>query len=128
MQRTAGGGASFDPQQFFKSSASLTRLMSRPFRPQDESTADRDGATWAHKAGYDSRELAGLLYKMHDRDKQRTVPLPSFFRTHPYHQDRYDALLKVADELQESDPRDPLYRGKTNLQQRIARSQKEFPE
>ena len=35
------------------------------FRPEDEAEADRDGAAWAYRAGYDPREMAALFYTLH---------------------------------------------------------------
>ncbi len=118
----------FDPQKFFARSTSLMRLMGRPFRPEDESAADRDGAAWAYRAGYDPREMAGLFARLHQRDQDPKVPFASFFRTHPYSDERGQAILKQYDELQQKDPREKLYRGEKNLNQRIPRSQQEFPE
>ena len=46
----------------------MMRLLSRPFRPEDESEADRDGAAWAYRAGYDPREMAALFERLHQRD------------------------------------------------------------
>jgi predicted Zn-dependent protease len=122
------GGAGFDPQKFFAQETSMMRLMSRPFRPEDEAAADRDGAAWAYRAGYDPREMAALFSRLHARDNDPKVPFASFFRTHPYSDDRSAAILAQYDEMQKADPRDGLYRGEKNLAQRIPRSQQEFPE
>lgn len=129
MQRTLSDGAqAFDPQKFFATGNSLMRLMGRPFRPEDESAADRDGAAWAYRAGYDPREMAGLFGRLHQRDQDPKLPFASFFRTHPYSDDRAEAILAQYDELQKNDPRETLYRGAKNLSLRVARSQQEFPE
>jgi len=122
----AAGG--FDPQQFFAAGATMTRMLSRPFRPQDEAEADRDGAAWAYRTGYDPREMAALFDRLHQRSNDPKLPFAAFFRTHPYSDDRASALLKQYDELQQTDPRDPLYRGIKNLAQRIPKSQQTFPE
>jgi predicted Zn-dependent protease len=129
LERTAAEGATgFDPQQFFAAGTTMMRVMGRPFRPEDEAAADRDGATWAYRAGYDPRELASLFDNLHRRNSEPKLPFGSFFRTHPYSDERCEAILKQHDELQKSTPRETLYRGKKNLAQRIARSQQEFPE
>jgi len=129
MERTlADGAAAFDAQKFWSSGTALTRLMGRPFRPEDEAAADRDGARWSYQAGYDPRELAALFYRLHQRNKSPKLPMAAFFRTHPYSDDRHDAIMRQYDELQQADPRDTLYRGKKNLAQRIPRSQQEFPD
>ncbi len=128
----AAGTEAFDPQKFFAAGTTVMRLVGRPFRPEDEAAADRDGAAWAYRAGYDPREMARLFDKLHQRHNDPKLPLVhevgNFFRTHPYSDDRCEAIMKQYDELQQQDPRDPLYRGKENLARRIAKSQQEFPE
>ena len=129
MERKLSDAATgFDPQKFFTTGTSMMRLLGRPFRPEDESEADRDGATWAYRAGYDPREMAELFARLHQRDNDPKIPFASFFRTHPYSDDRSDAILRRHDELQAADPREKLYRGKENLARRIPKSQQEFPE
>lgn len=128
QQQPVGGGGTFDPQKFFSSGTTMMRLMGRPFRPEDEAAADRDGAAWAYQAGYDPLEMARLFAKLHQKNKDQKVPFGSFFRTHPYNEDRYDAVMKQYDELQQANPQKDLYRGKKNLTVRIAKSQQEFPE
>ncbi len=127
-QTLSGDEAGFDPRKFFAAGTTMMRLMSRPFRPEDESEADRDGAAWAYRAGYDPREMAALFERLHQRDNDPKVPFASFFRTHPYSDERSAAILGQFDELQKQDPQESLYRGKENLTRRIARSQQEFPE
>ena len=122
------GAGGFDPQKFFAQGTTMMRLMSRPFRPEDEAQADRDGAEWAWRAGYDPREMATLFSRLHVRDNDPKVPFASFFRTHPYSDDRSAAILAQYDELQKADPRNGLYRGKKNLSQRIPRARQEFAE
>jgi predicted Zn-dependent protease len=101
----------------------------KPFRPEDEAAADRDGATWAYRAGYDPREMAKLFLAMHRREADKGADfMPAFFRTHPFHMDRFRAVNELYDELQRKTPQDDLYRGRENLERRIARSQKEFAE
>ncbi len=129
IERTrAEGEAGFDPQKFFAAGTTMMRLMSRPFRPEDEAIADRDGAAWAWRAGYDPREMAALFNRLHQRDNDPKIPFASFFRTHPYSDDRCAAILKQYDDLQQQDPQASLYRGKENLARRIPKSQQEFPE
>jgi len=129
LERTfENGDAAFDPQAFFAQGTTMMRLVGRPFHPEDEADADRDGAEWAYRADYDPREMAALFFRLHERDRSPRFPFASFFRTHPYSDDRHDAIMKQYDELQASDPRETLYRGQKNLAQRIARSQQVFPE
>ncbi|MBC8351846.1 MAG: M48 family metalloprotease [Planctomycetes bacterium] len=126
MQKTFTGANGFSPDQFFRSGAMLVRSFSKPFRPEDESEADNDGATWAYELGYDPREMAKLFLRMHERDGRAKAGLPSFLRTHPFHLDRYKALTDRYDELQAENPKDELYIGRENLDNRVPRSAREF--
>ena len=124
----AKSGSSFSVDRFLQNGAMLMRMWARPFRPEDESEADRDGATWAFRAGYDPRELAKMFLKLQQRDKQQRAPFPAFFRSHPLHQERYADLMKHCNRLLPDRPQPPLYIGKRNLKLRITRSQQEFKE
>jgi hypothetical protein len=42
--------------------------------------------------------------------------------------DRFRAVNDLYDKLQTKEPKKDLYLGKTNLERRIARSEREFPE
>jgi predicted Zn-dependent protease len=129
QQNPFSGGAGFNPQKFFSTGTTMMRLMGRPFRPEDEAAADRDGAAWAFEAGYDPRETADLFARLHHKNQDQKVPFGDFFRTHPYNEDRVDAILKQYAELKKKNPPDgKLYLGRKNLTQRIAKSQQEFPE
>jgi predicted Zn-dependent protease len=127
-RKVADGAAGFDPQKFFSGGTTMMRLMARPFRPEDESDADRDGARWAYRAGYDPREMAALFARLHLRDNDPKIPFASFFRTHPYSDDRSDAILSLYKDLQVREPKEKVYRGQENLSRRIPKSQREFPE
>ena len=126
MQNTFSGANGFSPEQFFRSGAMLMRSFSKPFRPEDESEADKDGATWAYELGYDPREMAKLFLRMNERDRGVKPGLPTFMRTHPYHLDRYEALTNRFKQLQADKPKDDLYIGTENLVRRVPRSKKEF--
>jgi predicted Zn-dependent protease len=128
-QSTFSGQRGFSPEQFMSTAAVMMRSFARPFRPEDEAEADRDGATWAYRVGYDPREMAKLFLAMHRREADKAPDLtPAFFRTHPFHMDRFRAVNDLHDELQEKEPQEKLYLGKTNLERRVARAQKEFPD
>jgi predicted Zn-dependent protease len=120
-QTFAEGGVG--PRAAFTKMSVLTRLWSRPFRPEDEREADNDGARWAYHAGYDAREMAKLFLRLHERNQaQRTnIPVPSFLRSHPYEVARHAAVTELYEQLQSDEPRDDLYVGQENLQQRTAR-------
>jgi predicted Zn-dependent protease len=128
-QSAFSGQRGFSPEQFMTTAAAMMRTFARPFRPEDEAEADRDGAIWAYRAGYDPREMAKLFLAMHRREADKAPDLtPAFFRTHPFHMDRFRAVNEHHDELQAKEPQEKLYLGKANLERRIPRSQKEFPE
>ena len=54
--------------------------------------------------------------------------VPSFFRTHPYHRERYEAVLQCYQELMKAEPRADLYVGTQNLRERVPRSKRAFEE
>ena len=128
QQTFSNSGQPFSPQRWMAAGSTLVRMWCRPFRPEDESAADRDGATWAYRLGYDPRRTAALFLKLSTRDQ----PLPAFFpdwlRSHPRWADRHQAILALYDELQKQQPRDRLYVGRENLRRRVPRSQKQFAE
>lgn len=128
-QTAFGGQKGFSPEQFFASAGTMMRMFAKPFRPEDEAEADLDGATWAYRAGYDPREMAKLFLALHRRDAGKGPEfMPDFLRTHPFHMDRFRAIQERYDELSRAEPADRLYLGAANLQRRIPRSEREFPE
>jgi predicted Zn-dependent protease len=127
LQSPGGRGSAFSLDQMMRQTSLLVSNFMRPFRPEDEAEADRDGAVWAYRAGYDPRRMAQLFARLHARD-QFGAAVPSFLRTHPYHADRQRAVEVVHAELQQSDPRDRLYVGSENLRRRIPMSSHKFEE
>ncbi len=67
---------------------------------------------------------------MPQNEPQRHLDLlsPAFFRTHPYHRDRYDAVVAQLEELQRTEPRDDLYVGQKNLIELVPRSKRKYDE
>ena len=124
----ARGGATGNVQDMMSNTMLLTKSFARPFRPEDEAESDRDGATWAYRAGYDPRELAKLFLRFKQSAAERKELVPAFFRTHPYHRERYEAVLQRYEELSQAEPRDDLYVGTQNLRERIPRSKRAFEE
>ena len=118
-QTFAGGGAGKHPN-FMNTGPVLMRLWSRPFRPEDETAADRDGAQWAYHAGYDPREMAKLFLRLHEKNRERraNVALPGFLRSHPYEVERHAAVMQMYEQMQADEPRDDLCVGRENLLQR----------
>lgn len=127
-QMAQKGGQSFSPEQFLNNGTTLMRLWSRPFRPEDESQADRDGVTWAYQAGYDPSEMARLFLRLNERHPDGRGFVPAFFRTHPFNRDRHEAAMARFDELQKDEPREDLYIGTENLRRRIPRAKQAFAE
>jgi predicted Zn-dependent protease len=79
----------------------LARSMARPFRAEDETQADADGATWAFRAGYDPMDMARLFQHMAERDGNAGNMVPEFLRSHPYHENRFQAIVQLSQQLQE---------------------------
>jgi predicted Zn-dependent protease len=124
----AQGGRAFSPERFFTVGSMMLKVWTRPFRPELEAEADRDGARWAYLAGYDPREMARLLLHLADRRQDPALPLPDFLRSHPAPEGRHQAILELYDQLQQEQPKQKLYIGKENLRRRITRAQREFKE
>jgi predicted Zn-dependent protease len=114
----------FSPERFLTATAAMARLWSRPFRPEDEQTADLDGARWAYEADYDPREMIRVIVKIGELEKKRPLPLPSYFLSHPPAEQRRKTLEKLYHELQRTNPKEQLYVGKENLRRRTARSER----
>jgi len=122
------GGKDVSPDRFFKAGSMMLQVWTRPFRPELEAEADRDGARWAYAAGYDPRETARLFLKLRDRGKDLPVPLPSFLQSHPAAEGRHQAIMELYDKLQQEKPQQKLYVGRENLRRQVPRSQQEFKE
>jgi predicted Zn-dependent protease len=125
-QSTTGGPGETSPERMMSAISAMAHGFARPFRPEDESEADNDGATWAFKAGYDPREMARLFMDLHHRDANRQALAPSFFRTHPFHIDRYHAIRAQFVGLQGVSPARKLYIGHRNLKERTSRAKRAF--
>ena len=117
----------FSPNVFLSTGPLLMRL-SRPFRPEEEQTADGDGVTWTYQAGYHPHAFAELFLKFDRKQKDPDVPVPSMFRSHPRNRERYQAVLARYEELQRADPNPQLYVGIENLRRRTPKSTQVFPE
>jgi predicted Zn-dependent protease len=110
---------------FINSPSNMTKLWARPFRPEDERDADRDGVTWSYAAGYDPRELAKLFQKKTGKSSMtEELPWATFFRSHPNDQERQEAILKQFKQLHHKQPLpQPLAIGRENLINRFSRKQ-----
>lgn len=103
----------------------MTRLWARPFRPEDEREADRDGVAWAFAAGYDPGEMAKLFQsKAGDHAAAEQNPWASFFRSHPHNHERRSDILKQVKQLMKLNPDSgTLFIGRENLRKRVSRKQ-----
>ena len=110
---------------FMNSQSNMTKMWTRPFRPEDERDADRDGVAWSYAAGYDSRELAKLFQKKKGKSSvAEDLPWATFFRSHPYDHERQEAIFKQFKQLQQKQPPpEPLFIGRENLMNRFSRKQ-----
>ena len=110
---------------FMNSQSNMTKMWARPFRPEDERDADRDGVAWSYAAGYDPRELAKLFQKKESKTSVADdLPWATFFRSHPNDQERQEAILKQFKQLnQKQPPKEPLFIGRENLINRFSRKQ-----
>ena len=111
--------------QLLSNQAGMTRLWARPFRPEDERDADHDGVAWSYAAGYDPRDLAKLFQKMGANSKKgEELPWSTFVRSHPYNQERKEAVLKQFHQIRKKNPTtEPLFIGRENLFNRKSRKQ-----
>jgi predicted Zn-dependent protease len=113
----------------FRSGMTWVATLAKPFRPEFESQADADAVKWMLAAGYDARELAGLLNRWEARQAQTagwTKMLPSFARSHPDSGRRAQVVLRLFDRAR-VDP-DQLIIGRQNLVQRIPASERKLPD
>ena len=116
----------FDPSKMMDMGGMLAKMFMRPFRPEEETEADADGARWASELGYDAAEMAYIFQRLEQRDGNKPDFAPAFFRSHPYHDDRYRAILKQSALLKTKHSVNRLYIGKKNLESRKSRRRQEF--
>lgn len=110
---------------FMNSPSNMAKLWARPFRPEDERDADRDGVAWSYAAGYDPRELAKLFQKKTGNTSAADdLPWATFFRSHPNDMERQEAILKQFKQLHQKQPLpEPLVTGRENLINRFSHKQ-----
>ncbi|MFA5038401.1 MAG: Maf and M48 domain-containing protein [Candidatus Omnitrophota bacterium] len=70
---------------------------------EDELLADRMGAVYARRAGYDPRGMIKFLRKLRARQKKEEARPLSYFRTHPYHGERIRATKQGMGEQMDFD-------------------------
>jgi predicted Zn-dependent protease len=113
----------------FRSGMTWVATMAKPFRPEFESQADADAVKWMLAAGYDPRQLAGLLARWDVRQTQQagwTKMIPSFARSHPDSGRRAQVVLRLAERSQVNPQ--GLIIGRKNFAQRIPASEQRLPD
>ena len=128
QQTFSGRRGPVTAENFFVAGRAMMGLWTQPFRPQDEAQADRDGAVWSYRAGYDPRELAQLFQRLERRRRGQAADVPGFLLTHPRDGDRRRAILAVYRKLSRTEPQERLYVGRENLRRRLTKAQREFAE
>lgn len=119
FEKNVAGGGEFSMEKLGSMFDVMRDQFMKPFRPEDEAEADRDGATWVYALGYDPRALARMFERV-GRKKQAeggiaTIP---FFRSHPGWEERQRAIMETYDELQKKRPKKNLELGVKNLAHR----------
>ena len=128
QQRLAAPAKNFSLDKMMQMNGLFMQLFRRPFGPEEELEADRDGITWAYHAGYDPRALVSIYQAFDAAGKNPPDFMPAFFRTHPLTAERRENLTKTYADLQTAEPKANLYLGRENLTRRLTRAQREFPE
>ncbi len=127
-QETFQPGKSASPERLMQMMSLIPRLFQRPFGPEEELEADRDGITWAFVLGYDPRAIQLVFAALEAKGKNAAAGLPAFLRTHPASAEREENLKQTYLELAAAEQRDALYVGRENLKRRLTRQQREFKE
>jgi predicted Zn-dependent protease len=116
------------PEKLFATLGLMSSLFQRPFGPEEELEADRDGITWAYRLGYDPRAVRLIYDALEAKGGGLPHVLPAFLRTHPLSPERHENLQATFAALAAAEPRPRLYLGRENLARRLTRQQQEFPE
>jgi predicted Zn-dependent protease len=114
------------PDRMFQTMSLMMQLFQRPFGPEEELEADRDGITWAWRLGYDPRAVRLIYEALEPRGP--VAMLPAFLRTHPLSAERQEHLRETITALSAAEPKARLYLGRENIVRRLTRKQREFAE
>jgi predicted Zn-dependent protease len=128
QERMTSAPKDFSLDKMMQMNSAMFQLFRRPFGPEEELEADRDGITWAYRAGYDPRALTAIYQAFEAAGKNPPEFMPAFFRTHPLTAERRENLTQTYADLQAAEPKATLYLGGENLARRLTRAQREFPE
>jgi beta-barrel assembly-enhancing protease len=121
-------GKAATPDKMMQMMSRMPRLFSRPFGPEEELDADRDGIQWAFALGYDPRAVMRIYDTFEANGKNGPEFMPAFLRTHPLTAERRENLQKSFVELSAANSRARLYIGRENFERKLTRKQREFPE
>jgi predicted Zn-dependent protease len=128
QHRMTAPAKDFSLERMMQMNGMMMQLFRRPFGPEEELEADKDGITWAYRAGYDPRALSSIYQAFDAAGKNPPDFMPAFFRTHPLTAERRENLTETYAALQTAEPRTNLYLGRHNLARRLTRAQREFAE
>jgi predicted Zn-dependent protease len=85
--------ASGDPELAQGTNYALVNVL-LAYSREDELLADKLGARYAKKAGYNPRAMIDFLEKLRQKQKEDPIREKSLYRTHPYFSDRIVAIKK----------------------------------
>ena len=115
IEKNVAGGGGFSMDKMASMFDMMRDQFMKPFRPEDEAQADRDGATWIHALGYDPRALARMFARVgRKKEAAGAVTIP-FLQSHPAYGDRERDIMATYDELQRKKPKKGLELGVQNL-------------
>jgi predicted Zn-dependent protease len=120
-------GQAASPERLMQMMSLMPRLFQRPFGPEEELEADRDGIRWAFELGYDPRAVQLVFDALEAKGKNGPAGLPAFLRTHPASAERHENLKTTFQKLAANKDKQ-LYVGRENLERRLTRRQREFKE
>ncbi len=118
LEKNVAGGSGFSMDKLSAMFDVMRDQFMKPFRPQDEAQADRDGATWIYALGYDPRALARMFARVgRKKDAAGAMTIP-FFQSHPAYGERERDIMAIYDDLQKKKPKKNLELGVQNLADR----------
>jgi predicted Zn-dependent protease len=84
------GGDPSVKQAIIVGGQAAAQVLSLRYSREDEDDADRSGATFADRAGYNASGVAEFLKKLRITGRETTIP--QYLLTHPYHEER---IIKI---------------------------------
>ena len=117
MEKRFAPSGEFRLDELFRSLDAMQQLFRRPFGPEEELEADRDGITWAYKLGYDPQAIEGLYAAL---DHPGELAMPPWMQSHPPSAERRENLSLTVAALKKKHPAKELILGEENLHRREA--------